>query len=86
LKVKEKKMEEEKNQFKIFSDIVKSQIKYIKFDVVMISHFFGRWIPYAFAIGIITGSLAAFMDFLIISINSFLSENLVLLIFYPLVV
>jgi len=78
--------EERKNYFKILQEIVKKQAKNIKFDVIMISHFFGRWIPYAIAIGIITGSLAAFMDLLIVNINDFLSKNLILLLFYPVVV
>ncbi|WP_457560306.1 chloride channel protein [Caminibacter sp.] len=78
--------EERKNYFKILQEIIQKQAKYIRFDIIMISHFFGRWIPYAMAIGIVTGSLAAFMDLLIVSINSFLSENLILILFYPLFV
>ncbi len=58
----------------------------IKFDIPIIAHFFGRWIPFAIAIGLITGSIAAFMDVLIININKFLSTNIILLLIYPVVI
>jgi len=58
----------------------------IKFDTLVISHFFGRWIPYAIAVGITTGALAAFMDLLIVDINHFLSTNIIMLIIYPVII
>ncbi len=58
----------------------------IKFDILIIAHFFGRWMPFAIAIGFITGSIAAFMDVLIIGINNFLSTNIILLLIYPVII
>ncbi len=58
----------------------------LKFDFLVIAHFFGRWIPFAIAVGLITGSVAALMDILIININDFLSENIILLLIYPLLI
>ena len=57
-----------------------------RFDIFTISHFFGRWIPFAFASGIVTGFIASLMDIVIVSLNNFLSSNLPLLFLYPLVV
>jgi len=48
--------------------------------------FFGRWIPFAIAIGIITGTIAAIMDMFISQINSFLNTNLFLILTYPLII
>lgn len=58
----------------------------LKFDLLVISHFFGRWIPFAIAVGLITGSIAALMDVLIININRFLTTNIILILIYPLLV
>jgi len=58
----------------------------IKFDVLVIAHFFGRWIPFAIAVGLITGAMAALMDVIIININGFLTTNIILLLVYPLFV
>lgn len=57
-----------------------------KFDISLISRFFGKWIPFAFAIGIVTGSIASLMDVIIVNLNSFLSSNLSLIFLYPLCV
>ncbi|ADY73060.1 Cl- channel voltage-gated family protein [Desulfurobacterium thermolithotrophum DSM 11699] len=57
-----------------------------RFDISTISHFFGRWIPFAFAVGIVTGSIASLMDIVIVNLNNFLSSNLPFLFLYPLVV
>jgi len=57
-----------------------------RFDLSSISIFFGRWIPFAFAVGIATGAVASLMDILIVSLNNFLTQNLPLLILYPLLV
>lgn len=58
----------------------------IKFDMLVIAHFFGRWMPFAIAVGLITGSIASLMDLLIININSFLSTNIILILIYPLII
>ncbi len=58
----------------------------LKFDLLVIAHFFGRWIPFAIAVGLITGSIAALMDVIIININDFLSTNIIILLIYPLLV
>ena len=58
----------------------------LRFDIVSIAYFFGRWLPFSFAIGIVTGAIAALMDVLIVNINRFLTENIVLLILYPIAV
>ena len=58
----------------------------LRFDFLVISHFFGRWIPFAIAVGFITGSIAAVMDVLIININKFLTTNIILILVYPLIV
>jgi H+/Cl- antiporter ClcA len=58
----------------------------IRFDVVSIAYFFGRWIPFSFAIGIVTGSVAAFMDVLILNINRFLTSYPPVLVVYPVAV
>ena len=55
-----------------------------RFDLSTIANFFGKWIPFAFAVGVVTGSIASLMDVLIININSILTENLPLLILHPL--
>ncbi|RUM90925.1 MAG: chloride channel protein [Thermovibrio sp.] len=57
-----------------------------RFDLSSISIFFGRWIPFAFAVGIVTGSLASLMDVVIINLNEFLTKNSILVLLYPLVV
>jgi CIC family chloride channel protein len=57
-----------------------------RFDLSSISIFFGRWIPFAFAVGIVTGSLASLMDILIVNFNKILSENTILMLLYPLLV
>ncbi len=58
----------------------------LKFDFLVISHFFGRWIPFAIAVGFITGSIAALMDVLIVNINKFLTTNVIIVLIYPLLV
>ena len=70
---------------KKFFHILKIQLK-TKLDVAMMAYFFGRWIPYAIAIGIVTGTLAAVMDLLITKINFYLNINLVLILIYPLII
>ena len=84
--------ESEKKEIKSFKfyinkyrEILKIQLK-TKIDVVMMAYFFGRWIPYAIAIGIVTGTLAAVMDLLITKTNLYLNTNLILLLIYPLFV
>jgi len=57
-----------------------------RFDLKAISNFFGRWIPFAFAVGITTGTIASFMDVLIVNFNHLLSQNIPLILLYPLVV
>ncbi|WP_457569642.1 chloride channel protein [Desulfurobacterium sp.] len=57
----------------------------LRFDLLSISHFLGRWIPYAFTVGIITGSIAAFMDVLITEINRLISIHDALFFLYPIV-
>lgn len=57
-----------------------------RFDLSTISLFFGRWIPFAFAVGIVTGSVASFMDVVIVNLNRFLSNNPSLMLLYPLLV
>lgn len=68
-----------------YIDIFKIQLKN-KIDIVMMAYFFGRWIPYAIAIGIVTGTLAAVMDLLITKTNAYLNTNLILMLVYPLMV
>jgi len=68
-----------------YINVLKNQLK-TKIDVVMMAYFFGRWIPYAIAIGIVTGTLAAIMDLFIIKINIVLNKNLILILVYPLMV
>jgi len=79
----------EKHSFKFYIkkyiQIFQNQLK-TKIDVVMMAYFFGRWIPYAIAIGIVTGTLAAIMDLFILNINSFLNKNLVLMLIYPILI
>jgi len=70
---------------KKYIQIFQNQLK-TKIDVVMMAYFFGRWIPYAIAIGIVTGTLAAVMDLFILEINSFLNTNLILMLIYPLLI
>jgi len=57
-----------------------------RFDLSTISTFFGRWIPFAFAVGIVTGGIASFMDVVILKLNAFLVQNVPLLLLYPLLV
>ena len=57
-----------------------------RFDLTTISVFFGRWIPFAFAVGITTGTIASFMDVLIVNFNHLLSQNIPLILLYPLLV
>ncbi len=97
---KDKKIEKEcKTEKKSKNSSIKNRIDYkgsikkcfksnidLKFDFLVISHFFGRWIPFAIAVGFITGSIAAFMDVLIININKFLTTNIILILVYPLIV
>ncbi|WP_457678465.1 chloride channel protein [Thermovibrio sp.] len=63
----------------------KTNLKH-RFDLSSISLFFGRWIPFAFAVGITTGAIASLMDVLIIEINKLLIKNPPILILYPLLV
>ena len=71
--------------YKKYINVLKNQLK-TKIDVVMMAYFFGRWIPYAIAIGIVTGTLAAIMDLFIIKINIILNTNLILMLIYPLMI
>jgi CIC family chloride channel protein len=57
-----------------------------RFDLSAISLFFGRWIPFAFAVGITTGTIASLMDVVIVNLNDFLTKNIALLFLYPIVV
>lgn len=57
-----------------------------RFDLTTISLFFGRWIPFAFAVGITTGTVASFMDVIIVNLNKLLSQNTILILLYPLTV
>ncbi len=82
---KEKSSKDSTNIFKKFIEILKSQFN-IKLDIITMSIFFGRWIPYAIAIGIVTGTLAAIMDLLIVKINIVLNSNFILLLVYPVLV
>jgi len=63
----------------------KTNLKY-RFDLSSISLFFGRWIPFAFAVGIVTGAIASLMDVVIVELNRFLTQNPPLLTLYPLLV
>jgi len=63
----------------------RTNLKY-RFDLSSISLFFGRWIPFAFAVGIITGAIASLMDVVIIELNKLLTQNPPLLTLYPLLV
>ena len=76
---------EKNNYLKKYFTILKYQFK-TKIDVIMMAYFFGRWIPYAIAIGIVTGTLAAVMDLLIIKINFCLNINIILILIYPLII
>ncbi len=58
----------------------------IKLDLSSTAYFFGKWIPFAIAIGIVTGSIASLMDFLIVGINNILKIRVWFLFLYPLVV
>ena len=57
-----------------------------RFDLTTIAVFFGRWIPFAFAVGITTGTVASFMDVLIVNFNHLLSQNTAVILLYPLVI
>ncbi len=57
-----------------------------RFDLTTISVFFGRWIPFAFAVGITTGTVASFMDVLIVNLNKILAQNTALILLYPLLI
>ncbi len=57
-----------------------------RFDISAISNFFGKWIPFAFAVGVVTGGIASLMDVLIVNLNAFLVRNLPLLLLFPLLV
>ncbi len=85
----EEKAQSEKKSLKFYLNkyiqILKLQLK-TKIDIVMMAYFFGRWIPYAIAIGIVTGTLAAIMDMFILQINGFLNTNLILMLIYPLII
>ena len=78
-----------KDKLKYFADYIKgcasTNLK-IRFDIISIAYFFGRWIPFSFSIGIITGSIAALMDVLIVNINRFLTKNIILLFIYPILI
>jgi H+/Cl- antiporter ClcA len=63
----------------------RTNLKY-RFDLSSISLFFGRWIPFAFAVGITTGAVASFMDVLIVELNKLLIKNPPVLVLYPLLV
>ncbi len=93
--MEEAKEESKKDSKNIFQDIKESILRFfnifkrvsnMKLDLITISHFFGKWIPYAMAIGIVTGSIAAFMDYVILKINGFLTQNIILLLIYPLII
>ena len=78
-----------KEEFKYFPEYVKgcgkTNLTY-RFDISAIANFFGKWIPFAFAVGIVTGGVASLMDIIIVNLNSLLTENLPLLLLYPLLV
>ncbi len=57
-----------------------------RFDLSSISLFFGRWIPFAFAVGITTGAVASFMDVMIVELNKMIIQNPPLLSLYPILV
>ncbi len=57
-----------------------------RFDISSISVFFGRWIPFAFAVGITTGAVASLMDVLIVELNKLLIKNPPVLVLYPILV
>ena len=79
----------QKEDWNIFLSFIKgcarTNLKY-RFDLSSISIFFGRWIPFAFTVGITTGAIASLMDVLIVEINKLLTQNPPLLLLYPLLV
>ena len=78
-----------KEGFKYLSEYIKGCAKtnlVHRFDIFAISSFFGKWIPFAFAVGIVTGGVASLMDVVIVSLNSLLAKNIPLILLYPLVV
>jgi H+/Cl- antiporter ClcA len=58
----------------------------MKIDILSILFFLGKWLPFAIAIGITTGIIASFMDLMVVSINDFLSENVIYFFIYPVIV
>jgi len=79
----------EKDQRKFFKEYVKGCARtnlIHRFDLKTIALFFGRWIPFAFAVGITTGTVASFMDVIIVNLNKILSQNTILILLYPLII
>ena len=78
-----------KEDWRLFRSFVegcaKTNLKH-RFDISSISVFFGRWIPFAFAVGITTGAVASLMDVLIIELNKLLIKNPPVLVLYPILV
>ncbi len=78
-----------KRDFKYVLDYIKgcgnTNLK-IRFDIVSIAYFFGRWIPFSFAVGMATGAVAALMDVVIVEMNKFLTSNIILLLVYPVII
>ena len=86
VKKENKKEKKELNYYtKKYFQILKSQSR-LKVDIIMIAYFFGRWIPYAIAIGVVTGTLAAIMDLLIVQLNIYLNQYVAVLLIYPLLI
>ncbi len=56
------------------------------FDFLSIAPFLGKWLPFAFAMGIVAGFLASAVDFIILRINGFLESYPFLFFVYPLFV
>jgi CIC family chloride channel protein len=55
----------------------------VSYDFLSIAPFIGRWLPFAFSVGIISGFIASSMDFLIVNISIILNKFPFLFVIYP---
>jgi len=53
------------------------------FDFLSITPFLGKWLPFAFAMGIVAGFCASSIDFIVVKINNILSSHPFLFFIYP---
>ncbi len=58
----------------------------IRIDSTSIVFFLGRWLPFSVAVGVTMGVIASLMDLIVITINNYLTTNLVYLFIYPIFV